>query len=130
MTRAARLRGYLLAIGLAISCLASSGAAAQSQTWERHNAAGLAALEARHFTEARQRFAVALREAERQGPVLSLADLLYSIDEDPDWYLKEFRQHLPAWMRKPSPIFSNYKFSSHNQCTPETSIPLLEISNV
>ena len=69
MTQAARLRGYLLATGLAMSCLASTGAAAApSQTWERHNAAGLAALETRHFTEARQRFAVALREAERQGP--------------------------------------------------------------
>ena len=62
--------------------------------------------------------------------VLSLADLLYSIDEDPHWYLKEFHQHLPAWLGEPSPISSAYKIFSHNQCTPETSTPLLEISNV
>ncbi len=69
MTRAAQLRGYLLAAGLAISCLASAGAlAAQDQPWQRHNAAGLAALEARRFLEAGQRFAVALREAQRPGP--------------------------------------------------------------
>ena len=55
MTQAARLRGYLLATGLAMSCLASSGAAAApSQTWERHNTAGLAALEARDPAEARR----------------------------------------------------------------------------
>ena len=73
MTPAVRLCGSLLAtglaLGLALACLASTGAlAARSQPWERHNAAGLAALEARRFAEAGQRFAVALREAERQGP--------------------------------------------------------------
>ena len=73
MTPAVRLRGSFLAtglaLGLALACLVPSGAlAARSQPWERHNAAGLAALEARRFAEAGQRFAVALREAERQGP--------------------------------------------------------------
>ncbi|MCZ6800450.1 MAG: hypothetical protein O7F12_08190 [Nitrospirae bacterium] len=101
---------------------------------EAHHGFGLRVLERAiihqdiSVSELREHAQPFLQLAERL--VLSLADLLYSIDEDPNWYLKEFHQHLPRWLRKPSPIFSNYKFSSHNQCTPETSIPLLEISNV
>ena len=76
MTPAVRLRGSFLAtglaLGLALACLAPNGAlAARSQPWERRKAAGLAALEAPRFADAGQRFAVALRQAERRGPDLA-----------------------------------------------------------
>ncbi len=65
MTRATWLRGLLLTL----ACLTSAGAvAAAEEPWQRHNAAGLQALQQRRFADAEIRFTAALREAERRGP--------------------------------------------------------------
>ena len=34
--------------------------------------------------------------------IVSIADLLYTIDEHPHWYLEEFHKHLPKWMNLPN----------------------------
>ena len=65
MTRATWRSGLLLAL----ACLTSAGVmAAPEEPWQRHNAAGLQALQQRRFADAAMRFTAALREAERRGP--------------------------------------------------------------